>query len=222
MLNPWIKLPEQPPYLLPEDQPLVARHNKQVEAIYQFHPEVLPEPYLGRVDAPIVLLNANPGFSMETAPFFGQPHVQRFARCNLLHEKLEYPFFLLDPALDATQSGARWWSEKLKPLLQKVSRKQVANTICCIEFLPYRSNKFKPTKDRLYSQNYSFHLVRQAMQRNAVLIIMRSAKHWYRAIPELQQYPQLFELLNPQNVVVSSGNCPNGFPLIERLLLNAE
>jgi hypothetical protein len=41
---------------------MVEAHNLRRKAEHQFQLEALPEPYVGPVDAPVVLLNLNPGF----------------------------------------------------------------------------------------------------------------------------------------------------------------
>lgn len=63
MENPWKHLPGQPPYVLPADAPAISSFNQGVSDEHQIRLELLPEPYLGDPDAPIILLSLNPGFS---------------------------------------------------------------------------------------------------------------------------------------------------------------
>ena len=58
---------------------------------------------------------------------------------------------------------------------------------------------------------YSFHLVRRALGRGALVIYMRAKKVWLSAVPELARYERAFQLKNPQNVSVSPGNCPDSW-----------
>ena len=75
-------------------------------------------------------------------------------------------------------------------------------------------------KRKLYSQQYSFNLVRQAVQRKAMIVMMRSAKPWGQAVPELGDYTNLFALNSAQNVTISRKNCPEGFGIIHDTLLD--
>ena len=58
MSNPWGRLPCTAPFVLPEDKEEVLAFNKKVG---EGHPaylrlEVMPEPFVGKPDAPVVLL----------------------------------------------------------------------------------------------------------------------------------------------------------------------
>ena len=94
----------------------------------------------------------------------------------------------------------------------------LATKICCIEYFPYHSRNYKPLGKTLESQLYSFHLVRRAVKRGALVLFMRAKKIWLEAVPELASHDRVFELKNKQNVSVTPGNCPDGFPYIERIL----
>ena len=62
MENPWTHLPDSPPFVLEEDCEAVEHFNVKPDARTQIHTEILPEPFLGRPDAPVVVLSLNPGF----------------------------------------------------------------------------------------------------------------------------------------------------------------
>jgi hypothetical protein len=124
MQNPWHALPGYPPYLLMPDQRAVLAHNERVPEVLQVKHNVLPEPYLGRPDAPVLLLNLNPGYTEEDIAFYRQTNVRHLWRKNLLHEKMEYPFWLLDPTLDPEVGGARWWRQKLRELIETAGLKR--------------------------------------------------------------------------------------------------
>ena len=219
MRNPWQDLPEYSPYLLEFDHKVVLSHNARVENDYKFkYDDVLPEPYLGRPDAPVMLLNLNPGFKDEDIIFYGQDLVRKLWRKNILHEEMEYPFYLLDTSLDPKLGGTKWWRKKLKELITTAGVKIVANNICCVEFFPYHSLKYKSLKAIIESQKYSFYLVEQAIQNGVAIIIMRSEKQWFSVVPQLSHYKRLYRLNNVQSPYISRKNCPIGFPVVERLL----
>jgi hypothetical protein len=53
------------------------------------------------------------------------------------------------------------------------------------------------------------------MRRKAEVIVMRSKRLWFRAIPELEAYSRLHIMRNPRVAVISRGNLPEkGFDLI--------
>ena len=60
--NPWQRLPLDAPFVLPEDHAAIANFNASAPGEKFVHLEVLPEPFLGRPDAPVVVLGLNPGF----------------------------------------------------------------------------------------------------------------------------------------------------------------
>jgi hypothetical protein len=217
--NPWHDFPSSQPYLLSADKESVLKHNDRLPETHQIKHNVLPEPYLGNPDAPIVLLNQNPGYSEEDISFYDQEHVRELWRKNILHEPMKYPFWLIDTNLSPNIGGTRWWRQKLKEPIQIAGLEKVANRICCIEWFPYHSRKFSQPKTILASQQYSFDLVRRSITSQAVIILMRNQKLWLQSIPELTEYRFIFRLNNPQNVAISKNNCPEGFPHIVKALI---
>jgi hypothetical protein len=128
MENPWISLPMEAPCVSEPDKPAVAAFNVHASDEHRIHTDVLPEPFLGRKDAPIVLLNVNPGFD-DHASLTHEDHYARDAwKKNILHEPLAYPFYFLDPQLSHA-GGARWWKRTLRELMQIAGAHPVANTI---------------------------------------------------------------------------------------------
>lgn len=218
MENPWRGLPQVAPYLLPSDREAVLIENKSLKEFHKIRHNVLPEPYLGNPEAPIILLNLNPGYAEEDIPFYEQAHVHEMWRKNILHEASEYPFWLIDPSLDENVGGTKWWLKKFKEPIQIAGLKNVANRICCIEWFPYHSHKFKQLKENLDSQKYSFYLVEQAIKRNAIIVIMRSKNIWFESIPSLRNYKYKYYLNSAQNVAISRKNCPKGFFMIEEII----
>lgn len=217
MENPWRQLPETAPFVLAYDQQLVHDFNATAKTHHKIHVEILPEPYTGNPEASILLLNLNPGFYERNLHFLtGNEHFVKTSRANLVHEQLEYPFYLFDPN-NVDSPGYYWWSRKMKPLIQVFSLKKVANGICNIEYFPYHSENFG-VNISIPSQTYSFYLVQQAMKRNALIIQMRSRRVWQVANPEMNSYRHYFVLKNPQNPVISENNCPDGYAEILKLL----
>jgi len=64
------------------------------------------------------------------------------------------------------------------------------------------------------SQEYGFALVRDAIARDAVIVVMRSLARWLAAVPELAGYSRRFGLRSVQNVTISPKNCPDGYAAV--------
>ena len=216
MLNPWNKLPTTPPYILDIDKSLVENNKAKFNEETELQFELLPEPFLGNPLAPVILLNLNPGYSPDDITYHQQPKFIELSRANLNLQLLEYPIFLLNPSLSAP--GRDWWEKKLGSLIRDTSKEVVANNVLCVEYFPYHSKKFGHHKLQLQSQEYSFHLVRQAIARNAVIVLMRSRKLWVTEVPELENYRFLFSVRSVQNPTISPRNCPEGYTFIIKAL----
>src|SRR5437762_5162188 len=70
--NPWKRLPRKAPFFLPEDRSAIDAFNGSASDRYRIRGDTLPVPYLGLPDAPILLLNLNPGYTAEDAAGTGQ------------------------------------------------------------------------------------------------------------------------------------------------------
>jgi hypothetical protein len=212
--NPWLSLPETPPFVLVDDKHIIS----EVKPHYQIHLEILPEPYTGNPDANIILLNLNPGFYDRNEKFvLGDAYFQKTSRANLAYAWQEYPFYLLDPG-NSRSPGYEWYRKKFRRLIDQFGLKKVAKEICVIEYFPYHSEKKIGRRFRIPSQAYSFYLVQEAMRRNALIILMRSRKEWQEAVPGLKSYHNYYVLINPRNPAISQNNCPDGFPEILKIL----
>lgn len=215
--NPWADLPLEPPFLLAEDVAIVEAHHSRREEEHQFRLDALPEPFMGPADAPVVLLNLNPGFHhADLIKYAPEPRASMMRR-SLTHElPPEQAFYLLTEEFKDT-GGWGWWAQKLKPLIKEVGLDRVRRRIQVIEYVPYKSTHFYGFKGRLPSQNYSFHLAQLAVERGASVVAMRRHKNWLSAVPGLAA-DSIHVLNSPQNVTISPRNCPTGFEeLVEKL-----
>jgi hypothetical protein len=207
--NPWQRLPLQAPFVLPEDAPLVNAFNVSASDNLTLHTELLPEPFLGSPDAPVVLLSLNPGYSPDDLRHHQDPLFASRSRANLLHLPAAYPFYLLAPDLSAP--GRHWWDRKLGPLSRVAGREAVARGVLCVEYFPYHSRQFGHRALLIPSQAYSFTLVREALNREAIIVFLRGERYWMMAVPELAIYPHLCRVRSVQNPVISPANCPKGY-----------
>jgi hypothetical protein len=104
MQNPWVSLPETPPFILAEDEQIILEYNQNLKEKHRedckVHLEVFPEPFSGNPQAKIILLNLNLGYYPRNEEFGdGSADFRRLWRANLTHEQQEYPFYHLDPSL---------------------------------------------------------------------------------------------------------------------------
>jgi hypothetical protein len=212
--NPWSDLPASPPYVLDADRELIERFNATAKPHHVVHLDHHPEPFLGRPDAPVVLLCLNPGYSPESDRWYAEPTFASRARGCLQHTPSPYPFYLLDPSQPAP--GHHWWARKLGPLIRATSLQAVAHGVLCVEYFPYHSRRYGHARLRVPSQDYSFGLVRRAVARGAWIVVMRSERLWRSAIPELTNCPTVMRTRSVQNPVVSPGNIYGDFCALVR------
>lgn len=213
--NPWLALPNQPPFVLPQDMPLLdvysETHNPSPTA-YRLH--LPPLPFQGCPDAPIVLLGLNPGYKKADEDNHSTSEFLETNFRNYRHDStLEYPLFFLDPKLDA-DAGQKWWHQRLKPLRQQhYTDKLLARAFLSVQYVPYRSTAYKYSRHMLPSQAYGFALVERAVERGSLIITLRSGKLWQEAVPSLgNKDAHFYQLSCVRNPVLSKKQLgPEGY-----------
>jgi hypothetical protein len=211
MRNPWLELSLEAPFVLERDAAKINAYNQKADPATFVHVELLPEPFIGNPLARIVILGLNPGFSPKDAACHARPEFVALCRANLRHGASRFPFYLLNP--DAEGPGNYWWKRRLRKLIDASSTEHVAQNTLCVEFFPYHSDRFNHHGLTVDSQQYSYFLVKEAIRRGTIIVLMRSKKLWFSEIPELQDYRRLYPLKNPQCAYVSPNNC-SGFEAI--------
>ena len=231
MENPWIEFVEKlddTNFVLKKEQAVIEKFNQNVKDNFKIHSEIMPAPFMGNVQtAPIVLLMLNPGYDQEEELKGFYKEYRSFWKNEIQHIQSipELPLFCLD---ERYVNYSNYWEKKLKPLTLMTSREKVAENICNIQFFPYHSLKFKTISNKILenegfenylpSQNYNFHLVREAMKREVIIIILRSRKMWFEAIPELKVYKNLHYTNSYLNTILSERNLSEAFPKIINIL----
>jgi hypothetical protein len=184
--NPWLGLPQEPPYVLEGDISSLDEFDNKVKPEFQVHRELLPEPFIGNVqDASVVLLNMNPAYEEAERTFHLDPAFRSIARANLAQAPLPHPFYFLDPS--GRSPGHLYWSGRLAELGQACGGwEPVAKHIAVVEWYPYHSLEMSRSwMPRVPSQAFSFRLVQDAIDRGAVIIIIRAVKWWQQQLPGL-------------------------------------
>lgn len=205
MKNPWIKLSRKAPFALMEDKGAIGKYNRRKKRIYLDLP---PDPFIGDINSDVVLLNGNPGYEAVNYSKKNPVFIKENRR-NLLHQRLKYPFYAINPKFRDWQAY-RWWVNKLGPLMEGVNgTERLSRNVCCFELIGYHS-KGIPYKLHLHSQKYTKYLVEKAIKRKAIIVIMRVKKEWCELVPDLKNYPHRCDLKSPQNVTISPNNLPQG------------
>ncbi|MGN6519410.1 MAG: hypothetical protein ACTHK2_08315 [Dokdonella sp.] len=190
--NPWRDLPHTPPYVLAVDRRAVDVFNSDAPDPVRLRVETCPEPFFGPLDAPIVVLLLNPGVSDDDRYDDGLHAIVRGDEVSDGH-------FYLTGKND-------WWSKLVRALSRERPDVDVSRRVLSVEFIAYRSKSFGCGHLRLASQDYSFALVRDAIGRKAAIVIVRGARYWFGAVPELHGYENLIGIVNPQSASLSRRN----------------
>ena len=214
MQNPWLALPETGPLVLSLDRKELEAFNATSAQKYKYDLSLFPEPFFGSSDAPVVVLNLNPGWSAGDAAVHAMPDFAAMSRRSLRHDLAPYPFLHLQP--NYTTPGGAWWQRRAQELIADVGFNQVARSLACIQLVAYHSEEYSPATPALASQKYSFWLVREAMARRAEIVVMRAVRLWMVAVPELSHYDRLHVGANPRAAYLSRGNLKASYEVVAR------
>lgn len=208
MRNPWLDLPIQQLFVLPEDRPHVEVFNADPRLLpkHRLELSLFPQPFVGNRLAPLVVLGRNPDL---VGGHGSGPYAEALRR-NLIETDATASHLALLPEF-ADGPNARWWRRSFKSVLAVTgaSPGELAPRVLSVEFHGYHSEQWKlfPT---LPSQHYGFWLVQQAVERGATVVLMRGVRDWKVAVPTLSGYPRLVTSSSWQSNSISPTNCPNG------------
>lgn len=236
MDNPWTVLvdslrngEERGEYFLDEDKAVIDRFNDEVKdrkskdkEEHRVHLELqLPEPFIGDPKANVMILNLNPSYDEEQIEIYQDDKVKKATYNNWIHKPVnsDYPFYPLDPQFKVKINGkkigiANYWSSAFKNLLEEVknadysdeeARKIIAKNIFVVECFPYHSQK-GGDHPVVPSQEYSVQLVKEAIKRGAIIVVIRHKNHWEHAVIDLVGYKNRYDYINHQ---IASLSCDN-------------
>lgn len=191
MDNPWCFLPEAQPFVLQADAAAVATCNlKNAGTPRELHTELPPEPFSGRLDAPVVLLDFHPDYSEnDAAIMLGNEEFSLSMKKTREFIVQEYPFYHLNPYFADGNDGYGHWIKRIKEVVKAgFSLKVCSNSFLLLQLYPYKSKKCE--KRQLFpSFAFTRHILLAAMQRRALVVQLRSRGKWEDAVPELETYP---------------------------------
>jgi hypothetical protein len=198
--NPWLQLKDRP-WVLDSDRQQIETHNtRHARTNFAIETSVLPDPFVGNPNAPIWLLNLNPGLA-ET-DLHHPPTVN-----EMIHKSLRLEadsFWYLEDEFSET-SGHKWWRLMMGQTIRAYGVEAVKRSFFCIELFPYHSVSYKPLTSLLPSQKFTIDLVKLACQLDKRFIVMRQSANWTAFVPELIG-AKISGLCNSQRPWISPGN----------------
>jgi hypothetical protein len=213
--NPWAGFRYSDSMLHPDDAESVEFHNSSSKADYQFLLHLAPEPWIGSLQGNLLVLYSNPGATQDNLNKVLQlkhNEVMEKSISNLNQEITSFPHFHFDPELKDTEGG-KWFRSKYRWLIEETSDRAVSENLITCELAPYHSVKWKIPRRKLPTQEFTYEIIRNAMSRDAVILLARTPKVWLENLPELEKYPKMFRP-NSINASISPKNYPGNFDKI--------
>jgi len=211
MENPWATFEpeENAPRFHDLDKAHAEAFNKGVKARpeYRLAEHLEPFPYLGNPLANIFVLLANPGMSdKEDRPGFRMPPMKADQnRRHLRHEDLD-SFLSRIYSPDNPELESEWLKARVRKVVDETSPAQVSQRIFLVNFHAYHSKSWHAIPYTFETQRYSFHLVSEAIGRNALIIMSRNMLGWFTAIPKLYDYKNRVTFKSSRSVHISEKN----------------
>ena len=216
VFSPWTGLTKiDGKWFIPEDLPHIEafnaaeREKKHPNEKVMIDLTLVPEPYAGRLDAPIVLLSLNPGAAADDPEWHGKSSLQELVLANLRQEPSEWPLHYLHPDLKDSPGG-RWYRKLLKPLIAaagggETGTQLVSQRVLNVEFHGYHSISYLPLPVTLPTQRWMFSRLLYHLDERAVVIGLRGKVSWVTALPELARvakwaHSAQTSLVSPNNV----------------------
>ncbi len=203
LLSPWVDLPSVSPYILREDDECIRGHRYYTN----LRLDTLPGQIIGGLNnAEVVFLALNPGFDERDLTINLKLPGYLEANSHNHNDPYNSPFYYFSGGYEST-GGYEWWSRILKPLINAgVTESSLRDKLMAIEYFPYHSTQYKHIKPFIPSQLFAFDLVRKAISMNKLIVIMRSKRLWFDAVPDLEKYALSMMIKNPRNPCISPKN----------------
>lgn len=240
MKNPWDQItPNMAVKVLKEDLCIVNCINdvyrtKNPGANDLVCTTLWPEPFQGNPNAPVYLLNGNPGgagLRQIEKILLKDPLFCDLMMANLRHKSVPgYDNFIFNNMLkidngsvrlassgevksmsnkdlekNSILDGSKWWKKRTEEIRKTIGKNP---NLFVVEYFPYNSKDSKGIDRslRLPSYDYSDYLIRKAMEEKKLIVIMRWKSAWCERIKGLANYPNLLEISSDSSVFLSSGN----------------
>jgi hypothetical protein len=197
--NPCEALPSTAPLVAPVDAPLFARRPEWTNAPALLL-DRLPSPFLGALDAPVIMLGLNPSGRDDDGELGPEYTAQRRAE---LRFAADHPYISLNPKFAHTP-GYDWHHTLLRSLIVAVggsdseaARNHVARGFLWLQLFGYQCAtwdsvppglKRAAERGEVPSQAFALQVVRDAITSGKTVIVGRNLKEWSHCVPELAAY----------------------------------
>ena len=208
MKNPWLDFRVSSEMIHDDDRETFSLHNGSVASDYQFLSHLAPEPWIGDTQAKLLVLLANPGATRGDVLGKKQTKadlINQLSIANLNHSIKDYPHFFFNPILEGTD-GHTWYKKRFRHLIEATDAQNISRQVLSCELVPYHSFSWKKPRIMPPTQSYTFELVRNAIDRGAIVLIGRGKADWFKNVPELSKYKRYFEPASSQCAYISPKN----------------
>ena len=198
--NPWVALPQTPPYILPQDKAALKRYGISADAL-GWRLDLLPVPWIGSTaEASVVLLTLNPSLGDVAR----EKSDLDFRKAYWRNLKFKARFLWLDERFRGSD-GYEYWAQLLKTPIESFGNDHLSRRIMCVQYSPYRSKTYVDSRCVIPSQLFSWAMARRAVEDGRLVVVQRSWRLWVSAVPELADYPCI-RLRNVRRPFLSEGN----------------
>ena len=213
--NPWLSITEGNVKIATCDVPFFEREgsaeayaqrindkNEEVELTF----DCMPDPFSGNPASKVYCLNKNPG-----KPDFCFKDDKAFMDATIknLQLKSDSCFWAEDikNKCGKVHAGVEWLRKRTKNLREILDCRP---DIFFIEYFPYHSTKGFDFPRCLPSYDFSDTLIKQAVEEEKLIIIMREKANWLKRlkkiIPDIEQYENLYMLKCAQGGYLTQDN----------------
>ena len=220
MRNPWHDYVDRnfKEKFHPKDRDHIKAFNSAISSQktsykYILRSDLEPSPYLGNPLAPVLVLLANPGAG-GTGP---EKNIKSSGRRlelykrNLLHQQKNIEDYVAKfESPDDNRLESPYFKKHTAKLAQLTSIESVATRIFFVNFHGYQSKSWQSVPFIFPTQLYTFHLVRSAIRRKALIIMSRNRVGWFTSVPGLMEYKNRIQFLNTRNIYLTKGNFQRG------------
>lgn len=211
MQNPWLTFnpKEDAPKFHDLDRAHAQAFNLGIGALdeYKLAEHLEPYPYFGNPLAKIYVLLANPGISKRDADTSFRTNPENVIRNlgNLRHESADsFISWVHSPANPDREND--WLIPRIRKVVQETSLERVSGGLFFINYHAYNSKSWTPIPFTFETQRYTFHLVREAMKRDSLIVMSRNMLGWFTAIPGLYEYKTRVKFQSSRSVHLSQEN----------------
>lgn len=206
--NPWMNYNPTSTCILKEDLEQVDKINSEIandksisnKEEYQIHTDIFPEPFWGNLEkANVYILCGNPGYSKTVEKFKKDERLKQYIIKNLTQDEPSLIWLEENESKQIKDEdgnphpGYKWWLDATKDL-RKYAGSEKSLDICVIEYFPYSSKKMYPAikgKNASISNDFVDKWIKDAMDKNKWIVIVRCKTQWLKRIRRLKNYEKL-------------------------------